>query len=146
MVQGFSGIFGFLLLAPLDSAPGLVPFSSSLSFVIINCLQLPQLSNLKPRLSLTAQTKILELNLLGSDRPDLGHMPTIEPITGVQQLHALPMLGERTGNTGLRTIHGLCIEEERMDAVETRCCGGAGRSRGKRGMENQSYRETHLPP
>lgn len=83
-------------------------------------------SSLKPRLSLTAQTKILELNLLGSDWPDLGHMPTIEPITGVQQLHALPMLGERTGNTpGLRTIHGLCIEEERMDAVETRCRGGA---------------------
>lgn len=126
-------------------------YSSSHSFVSIKCLQLPQLSRLKPKLSLTAQT-ILELSPLGSDWPDLGHMSTIEPITGVQQPHALPMLGGRTGSTqGLRTISGLCIEEERMDAVETRCCsGGWGwhtrRSGGKSRIENQSYRETHLLP
>lgn len=120
MIQRFSGTL-FPLLAPLDSAPGLAPFSNSLSFLIISFLQLPQLSSLKAKrgksVSLKAQTKILELRLIGSDWPDLGHMPTVEPVTGGQRPHALLMLRGRTG-----------------------------RSRGRSRWKNQPHRETHLPP
>lgn len=96
MIQGFSGIFGFLWLAPLYSAPGLVSLLQQSFFCDYKVPAAASASRLKPKLSLTAQTKILELSVLSFNWPNLGHMPTIEPITGVQQPHALPMLGGRT--------------------------------------------------
>ena len=67
----------------------MAPVSSLFSLVIINCLQQLKLQSLiaKGTGQLPQQ---LKQNCMSFDWPDLGHMPTIEPITVV-----LPHAGRR---------------------------------------------------